>query len=106
MAAAACCAQMLWIRQQLEDFGVKFETVPILCDNSSSVICISKNPVFHSRTKHIEIRHYFLRENVERGLIEMKFCKTEDQVADIFTKPLSKERFERLRFELGMIRIF
>ncbi|XP_019230817.1 PREDICTED: uncharacterized protein LOC109211708 [Nicotiana attenuata] len=78
VAAASCCAQLLWIKQQLEDFGMFFECVPLLCDNAS-VLKMAKNPVQHKRTKHIDVRNHFLRDNVEKGLICMKFCSTEDQ---------------------------
>jgi methyl coenzyme M reductase subunit D len=78
--------------------------VPIYCDNTSA-ICISKDPVQHSKVKHIHIRHHFLKDNVEQGNIKLEFCHTENQIADIITKPLSRERFEKLRLELGMIKL-
>jgi len=104
VAAAACCSQMLWIKQQLSDYGINFECVPIYCDNTSA-ISISKDPVHHSRVKHIHIRHHFLRENVEKGLIKLEFCQTDYQIADILTKPLQRDRYEKLRLELGLIKI-
>ena len=78
--------------------------MPIHCDNSSA-IDISRNPVLHSRTKHIEVRHHFLRDNVSKGLIKLLFIPTENQIADIFTKPLGEERFCVLRRKLGMCMI-
>ena len=81
---------------------VSLSTVPIKCDNTSA-INIAKNPVPHSRTKHIDIRHHFLRDNVEKYFIRMDHCRTEDQIADIFTKPLDRSPFEHLRLLLGMI---
>lgn len=78
--------------------------IPIMCDNTST-INISKDPVHHSRTKHIHIRHHFLRDNVEKGLIKMNFCRTENQLVDIFTKPLNREQFEKIRLDLGMINL-
>ena len=104
MVAAACCSQVLWIKQQVRDFGIIFECVPINCDNTSA-ICISKDPVQHSKVKHIHIRHHFLKDNVEQGNIKLEFCQTENQIADILTKPLNRERFEKLRLELGMIKL-
>nr|XP_016470457.1 PREDICTED: uncharacterized protein LOC107792737 [Nicotiana tabacum] len=65
---------------------------------------MAKNPVQHKRTKHIDVRHHFLKDNMEKGLICMKFCSTEDQIADIFTKALSREHFEGNRLELGLIK--
>ena len=102
VAAASCCAQLLWLRQQLSDYDLTFNSIPIMCDNTSA-INISKNPVQHARTKHIEIRHHFLRDNVEKKLVEMKFIGTSNQIADIFTKALNREPFESLRLQLGMI---
>ena len=64
---------------------------------------MAKNPVQHKRTKHIDVRHHFLRDNVEKGNIIMEFCKTENQVADIFTKALGRESFQKNRLELGLI---
>jgi len=104
VAAASCCAQLLWIKQQLSYFGLSIERVPIFCDNTSA-INIAKNHVQHKRTKHIDIRHHFLRDNVEKGQISMNFCATEQQIVDIFTKALAREHFERNKLELGMIKI-
>ena len=102
VAAASCCAQILWIKQQLKDFGIETGYIPILCDNTSAMN-MAKNSVQHKRTKHIDVRHHFLRDNVEKGNIVMKFCKTEDQVADTFTKSLGRESFQKNRLELGLI---
>ncbi|XP_074301279.1 uncharacterized protein LOC141632652 [Silene latifolia] len=101
-AAAQCCSQILWVRQQLRNYGMIINCVPILCYNTSA-ISVSKNPVQHSKTKHIDIRHHFLRENVEKGNISLKFGKTEDQLSNIFTKPLAREQFEKIRLELGLL---
>ena len=98
----ACCAQVLWIAQQLRDLGHNFKGIPIYCDNTSA-ISIAKNPVQHSRTKHIDVRHHFLRDHVEKGDISMNFVPTDSQIADIFTKPLPEDRFNMLRLELSML---
>ncbi|GJV74892.1 hypothetical protein Tco_1506476 [Tanacetum coccineum] len=87
----ACCAQVIWMRTQLLDYGFRYNQIPIYCD-SQSVIAISCNPVQHSRTKHINIRHYFINEHVEKGTIELYFVRTKYQLADLFTKALPKER--------------
>ena len=79
-----------------------FSSVKILCDNTSA-INISKNPVHHSRTKHIDIRHHFLRDHVEKGNIVLDHCRTEDKIVDIFTKALNREQYENLRLHLGLI---
>jgi hypothetical protein len=75
---------------------VRFERVPLMCDNTS-VISVAKNPVFHKKVRHVEKRHHFLRDHVEKGDIEMKYIDTERQLADIFTKPLDSSRFADLQ---------
>ncbi|XP_021736442.1 uncharacterized protein LOC110702991 [Chenopodium quinoa] len=70
-----------------------------------SAICISKDPVQHSKVKHIHVRHHFLKDNVEKGLIRLDFISTECQIVDILTKPLSRDKFEKMRVELGMLRL-
>ena len=78
-----------------------YDHIPIKCDNTSA-INLSKNPVQHSRTKYIEIRHHFLRDHVQKGNIVLEFVNTDKQLADIFTKPLSEDRYNFIRCELGM----
>ena len=105
IAAGLCCAQILWMKQTLSDFNFSFEHVSIKCDNTSA-INISKNLVQHSRTKHIEIRHHFLRDHAQKGDITLEFVSTKNQFADIFTKPLrslSEEQFFDIRRQLGVI---
>ena len=102
VAAASCCSQLFWIKQQLEDIGIKTGCIPIMCDNTSA-INMAKNPVQHKRTKYIDIRHHFLRDNVEKGFIIMKFCATEDQIVDIFTKALGREPFLKNRLSFGLV---
>ena len=86
VAAGQCCAQLLWMRQTLRDFGYNLSKVPLLCDNESA-IRMAENPVEHSRTKHIDIRHHFLRDHQQKGDIEVFHVSTENQLADIFTEP-------------------
>ena len=102
ISAGACCAQILYMKQTLLDFGVHLEKVPLLCDNESAVK-IANNPVQHSRTKHIDIRHHFLRDHVANNDISLSSVRSEDQLADIFTKPLDEATFSRLRNELNVI---
>ena len=90
------------MKQTLLEFGVKFKEILLLCDNESAVK-IASNPIQHSRTKHIDIRHHFLRDHVNKGDIKMDGIGTEDQLADIFTKPLDENRFCKLRNELNVI---
>ena len=88
------------MKQTLSDFDLSFEHVPIKFDNTS-VISTSKNLMQHSRTKHTEIRHYFLRDHAQKGDITLEFVSTKDQLVDIFTKPLSEEQFVDIRRQLG-----
>ena len=85
----------------LEDYEIKLDKIPIRCDNKS-IICLSKNSILHFRTKHIDIRHHFIKEHVLDRDIVLDYVCTEDQIADIFTKPLCEERFSYLRKELGI----
>jgi hypothetical protein len=102
IAAGACCAQILYMKQTLLDYGVVLEKIPLLCDNES-VVKLANNPVQHSRTKHIDICHHFLRDHVAKNDISLEGVRTEDQLADIFTKPLDEATFCRLRNELNVL---
>ena len=104
ISAGNCCTQILWMKQQLFDYGIIIYHIPIRCDNISA-INLSKNPVLHSRTKHIEIRHHFLRDHVQKRDCVLEFVDTKNQLADIFTKPLPKETFFTIRRELGLLEI-
>ena len=102
VAAASCCAQILWMKNQLLDYGVKYKNTPIFCDNTSA-IAITHNPVMHSKTKHIDIRYHFIRDHVMKNDVEIHFVPTDKQLADIFTKPLDDKTFKHLISELGML---
>jgi len=101
IAAGSCCTQLLWMKTQLGDYRFTQDTMIINCDNTSA-INISKNPVQHSRTKHIDIRHHFLRDLVESEVVSLSFIPTENQLANILTKPLDGSRFESLRKAIGV----
>ncbi|GJT29039.1 retrovirus-related pol polyprotein from transposon TNT 1-94 [Tanacetum coccineum] len=98
----ACCAQVLWLRTQLTDYGFHFDKIPMYCD-SKAAIAISCNPLQHSHTKHIDVRYHFIKEQVEKGIVELFFVRTEYQLADLFTKALSKDRFKYLVRRLGKL---
>jgi hypothetical protein len=102
VAAGQCCTQLLWLRQTLRDFGYNLSKVPLICDNESA-ICLVDNLVEHSRTKHIDIWHHFLRDHQQRGDIDVCHISTENQLADIFPKLLDGKRFCRLRSELNVL---
>ncbi|WVZ85112.1 hypothetical protein U9M48_032067 [Paspalum notatum var. saurae] len=87
IAAASCCSQLLWMKATLSDFGLRFGRIPLLVD-SIFAISIVKNPVLHSRTKHIDVRFQFLRDHYEKGDIDLIHVVSANQLADIFTKPL------------------
>jgi hypothetical protein len=102
IAVGHCCAQLLWMRQTLRDYGYKLSKVPLLCDNESA-ICMADNPVEHNRTKHIDIQYHFLRDHQQNGDIEIAYVNTKNQLADIFTKPLYEKTFSKLRNELNIL---
>ncbi|GKC68056.1 hypothetical protein Tco_1100654 [Tanacetum coccineum] len=101
VSLSACCAQVIWMRTQLQDYGYKFNRILMYC-NSKRAIAISCNPVQHSRTKHNDIRYHFIKEHVEKGTMELYFIGIEYQLADLFTKAPPKERFEYLVHRIGM----
>ncbi|GJU15004.1 retrovirus-related pol polyprotein from transposon TNT 1-94 [Tanacetum coccineum] len=88
MSLSTCCAQVLWLRTQLTNYGFYFDKIPMYCDSKAS-ITISFNPVQHSCTKHIDVRYHFIKKQVEKGIVELFFVGTEYQLADLFTKALS-----------------
>nr|GEV10178.1 retrovirus-related Pol polyprotein from transposon TNT 1-94 [Tanacetum cinerariifolium] len=95
MALSASCAQVMWMRTQLQDYGFNYNKIPLYCD-CQSAIAISCNPVQHSCTKHIHTRHHFKKEQVKNGIIELYFVRTKYQLADMFTKALLEDRFKYL----------
>nr|GEU63765.1 hypothetical protein [Tanacetum cinerariifolium] len=102
VAVSGCCAQVLWMRTQLTDYGFFYDKVPIYCDSKSAIV-ISCNPVQHTRTKHIDMRYHFIKDHVEKGTIGLYFVGTEYQLADLFTKSLPEARFKFLVEKLGMM---
>nr|GEU99725.1 copia protein [Tanacetum cinerariifolium] len=99
VSARKACQQALWMKQALIDYDIRLDDVPIMCDNKGA-IDLSKNPVQHSITKHIEISHHFLRDKIQKGNISTEKVASEDNIADIFTKPLKdykRNKDEELR---------
>ncbi|GKB22152.1 retrovirus-related pol polyprotein from transposon TNT 1-94 [Tanacetum coccineum] len=101
MSLSACCAHVLWLKTQFTYYGFHFDKIPMYCD-SKAAIAISCNLVQHSHTKHIDVRYHFIKEQVEKGIVELFFVGTEYQLADLFTKALSEDRFKYLVRRLGM----
>nr|GFD30201.1 retrovirus-related Pol polyprotein from transposon TNT 1-94 [Tanacetum cinerariifolium] len=95
VSLSSCCAQVLWMRTQLTDYGFHCDKISMYCD-SKAAIAISCNPVQHSRTKHIDVKYHFIKEKVKNGIVELFFVRTEYQLADLFTKALPEERFKYL----------
>ncbi|GJS15217.1 hypothetical protein Tco_0409689 [Tanacetum coccineum] len=102
IALSSCCAQVLWMRSQLTDYGLGFNKIPMYRGNKSDTAFCCNN-VQHSQSKHIDIRFYFIKEQVENEVVELYFVNTEYQLADIFTKALGRERFEFLINKLRML---
>ncbi|GKE81226.1 hypothetical protein Tco_1551226 [Tanacetum coccineum] len=101
IAMSGCCAQILWTRSQLSDYGFAYNHIPLYYDNKSA-IALCCNNVQHSRSKHLDIRHHFIIEQVKKGVVELYFVRIEYQLADIFTKAPPRERFEFILPRLGM----
>lgn len=106
MALASCAREAAWLRRLLQELNAIRSTnedpTEVFCDNMST-IKLADNPIFHARTKHIEIAHHYIRERVATGEIALSHVSSQDNVADIFTKPLSRILFEKLRSELGLV---
>nr|GEZ60354.1 hypothetical protein [Tanacetum cinerariifolium] len=105
IALSGCCAQILWMRSQLSDYGLGFNKIPMYCDNKSA-IALCCNTVQHSWCKHINIRYHFIKEQVENRVIELYFVNIEYQLADLFIKALGRERIEFLINKLGILKTF
>jgi hypothetical protein len=102
ISVGSCCVQILWMKATLNDFGIKFKRVPLLCNNESA-IKLTNNPVQHARTKHIDVGHHFIRDHQQKGDILVESVGIEDQLANILTKPLDEKRFCKLRNELNIL---
>jgi len=103
IAAIDCCSQILWMKEALKDLDICIDLpITIYCENTSA-ITLNKNPVMHSRTKHIPIKYHFLREQVAEQNIILEYISTKEPIADILTKPLPREAFEHLCQKMGVI---
>ncbi|GJU49939.1 retrovirus-related pol polyprotein from transposon TNT 1-94 [Tanacetum coccineum] len=96
--------QVLWIQNQILDYGFNFMNTKIYIDNEST-ICVVKNPVFHSKTKHIEIRYHFIRDSYEKKLIQVSKIRTDQNVADLLTKAFDVSRFNFLVASIGLLNL-
>ncbi|KAJ0526175.1 putative RNA-directed DNA polymerase [Helianthus annuus] len=101
-AIADTVAELIWLKSLLRELGLDSKAPTLWCDNLGATY-LSANPVFHARTKHVEVDYHFVREQVTQGELHIKFISTDDQIADIFTKPLSSQRLEFLRSKLQVV---
>jgi hypothetical protein len=103
MAASTASCEAIWLHKLLAGlFDQELDPTVIYCDNQSC-IKLSENPVFHDRSKHIEIRYHFIRDRVQKGAVKLQYIPTDQQVVDILTKPLAKGKFEAFRDRLGLV---
>ena len=103
VAATVNCSNIVWFKQLLEGMKQEIKEPIVMFRDNTSAINISKNPVMHSKTKHIAIKYHFVRELVQEKEIKLEYVHTKEQIADIFTKPLPKDAFLYLRGKLGVI---
>jgi len=102
VSASEATAQSIWLRFVLDDLGeMQAEATPLFCDNMSA-ISMARNPIFHQRTRHINRKYHFIREALQEGVINIQFCRSEEQLADIFTKAFLKDRFKHQKLKLGV----
>jgi hypothetical protein len=105
IAAAHCVCEGIWLKRILDSIGLQQQPcLTVLCDNNST-IKLSKNPVMHGRSKHIDIRFHFLRNLSCEGLVELVYCASKEQIADVMTKALSLPQFENFRKLLGVCKL-
>ena len=102
MALSVATQEAIWLRQLQEELGMKDAGPTLIYEDNQGAISMAKNPVFHKRTKHIQIRYHFVREAVEEGVIALEYCCTSEMLADSFTKALPREQIERLRIGIGL----
>ena len=101
---ALCIAtqEAAWLRRLLADLKVLTSEPTLLMEDNQGAIAIAKNPTAHARTKHIDIRYHYVREAVQGGVVDVRYCPTDQMIADLLTKPLPRGQFEILRLAMGM----
>ena len=102
VAVISCVCHVIWLRRLLEELYLKQEEATKICIDNKSAQALAKNPVLHDRSKHIDTSYHFIRECIDKKEVELKYVKTQNQVADIFTKSLKFENFQRLREMFGV----
>ena len=105
VAACSASCEAVWLRKLLSNlFDLQLDATCIYCDNQSCVK-LSKNLVFHDKSKHIEIKYHYIRDMVQRGAVKLQYVATDKQIADVLTKPLARVKFEYFREKLGVLQI-
>ena len=99
--AALACSQVIWMKNCCLDFDVSLHDCVILYDYTSA-INLAKNSITHSRSKHIDVKHHFIRDKVLAKEVSLNYVKRDDQIVDIFTKPLANDRFIQIRRKIGI----
>jgi hypothetical protein len=102
MAATQATKEALWLKQLLNEIGLTQSQPVLIRSDNQGCIALTKNPAYHSRTKHIDIRHHFIRDSVEVGDIELQYCATNDMVADVLTKALARDKHDQHTDTLGV----
>ena len=103
MAACKATKEAIWLRKLLTDLGYSQNSPTTIFQDNQSCIKLARNHTFHVRSKHIDIRHHFIRETIENKLIDLTYCSTENMIADILTKPSARQKFEKFRPSLGLV---
>jgi hypothetical protein len=97
IALASAAQEAVWMRRLITDINCGSEGAMVIFEDNQSAICMAKNPQYHGKSKHIGIKYHFIREQVSNGVVELKYCPTEEMVADMLTKALPRNRFVELR---------
>jgi hypothetical protein len=104
IAACSASCEAIWLRNLLTGlFDLEMDAIVIFCDNQSC-IKMTENPMFHDKTKHIEIRYHYIRDMVQKGVVKLQYVGTDEQVVDVSTKPLPRVKFEYFRDKIGVVR--
>ena len=105
MAATHAAKEAIWLQRFFRDTGFLQDVPMTIYSDNQSCISLSKNPTFHARTKHVEIHHHFVRKKIEEDKIDLVFCGTQDMVADVLTKGLTREKHSRFKEMMGIIKL-
>jgi hypothetical protein len=102
MALLQATKESIWIQRFLKELGREIDCSSVIFEDNQGAIALANNPEYHARTKHIDVQYHFVRECVEMGKIKLVYCPTEEMIADALTKPLSRDRFEKLVSRMGL----